>query len=60
MGDFFTDTMTGLLQAVAIEKGEIPVIEIEGMPAKTYRSSKNTIPCGEDNNEVRECVNNSV
>lgn len=41
MSTIFADTMTGLLQAIAIEKGEIPVTEIKGMPAKTYRRSKN-------------------
>jgi hypothetical protein len=37
MSDFFTETMTGLLQAVAIERGDIKMTEVAGMPAKTYR-----------------------
>ncbi len=41
MSTFFNDTMTGILQAIAIEKGEIPVTEVNGMPAKTYRSTEN-------------------
>lgn len=36
MGNFFDDTMQGLLQAVEIEKGNIPLIEKEDMPAKTF------------------------
>ena len=36
MGTFFDDTMQGLLEAVEIEKGNIPLIEKENMPAHTY------------------------
>lgn len=36
MSKFFDETMQGLLEAVAMEKGEIPVIEKEGLPAPTY------------------------
>lgn len=39
MGDFFTDTMIGLIQAVNIEKGNIPMKKVENMPAETYRVS---------------------
>lgn len=39
MGNFFEDTMTGLLEAVAIEKGKIPLIEKENMPSKTFFAS---------------------
>lgn len=37
MGDLFSDTMIGLLQAVNIEKGYIPVNQVPDLPAETYR-----------------------
>jgi hypothetical protein len=40
MGDLFSDTMIGLLQAVNIEKGYIPVEKISNLPAETYRVPK--------------------
>ena len=36
MGTFFDDTMQGLLEAVEIEKGNVPLIKKENMPAPTY------------------------
>lgn len=36
MGQFFDETMQGLLEAVAIGKGEIPLIKKEDMPAPTF------------------------
>ena len=36
MGRFFEETMQGLLEAVAVDKGEIPLIEKEDMPATTF------------------------
>lgn len=36
MSQFFDDTMRGLLEAVEMEKGNIPVAEREGMPAPTF------------------------
>lgn len=36
MGSFFGDTMQGLLEAVEIEKGNVPLIEKENMPAPTF------------------------
>lgn len=36
MSQFFEDTMQGLLEAVEIEKGNIPLTERKGMPAPTY------------------------
>ena len=36
MESFFEDTMQGLLEAVEIEKGNVPLIEKEDMPAPTY------------------------
>jgi len=36
MSKFFEETMQGLLEAVAIEKGEIPLVEKENMPAPTF------------------------
>ncbi len=39
MDGMFQSVMKGLLQAISIERGEIPVSEVDGMPAKTYRVS---------------------
>jgi len=39
MGNFFDDTMQGLLEAVEIEKGNIPLIQKENMPAPTFTAS---------------------
>ena len=36
MSKFFEETMQGLLEAVAIEKGEIPLVEKENMPARIF------------------------
>ena len=36
MSIFFEETMQGLLEAVAIDKGEIPLVEKENMPAPTF------------------------
>ena len=36
MGDFFDDTMQGLLEAVEIERGEIPLVQKEDMPVPTF------------------------
>ena len=36
MGKFFDDTMQGLLQAIEIEKGNIPLTERSGMAAPTF------------------------
>jgi len=36
MSKFFEDTMQGLLEAVAIDKGEIPLVEKNDMPAATF------------------------
>ena len=38
MSKFFDDTMQGLLEAVAIDKGKIPVNEVGGFPATTLRA----------------------
>lgn len=38
MSKFFDDTMQGLLEAVAIDKGKIPVHEVGGFPATTLRA----------------------
>lgn len=37
MSDLFSDTMKGLLQALDIEKGDIPVDRVPNLPAETYR-----------------------
>lgn len=39
MSKFFDDTMQGLLEAVSIEKGEIPIELKENMPASTFIAS---------------------
>lgn len=39
MSKFFEETMQGLLEAVAIEKGEMPLVEKENMPAPTFVAS---------------------
>ena len=39
MSQFFEDTMQGLLEAVAIEKGDICLEERENMPAPTFVAS---------------------
>lgn len=36
MSQFFDDTMQGLLEAIDIEKGNIPLIEKANMPATTF------------------------
>lgn len=36
MSKFFEDTMQGLLEAVEIQKGNLPLTAREGMPAPTY------------------------
>ncbi len=41
MSKFFDDTMQGLLQAIEIEKGNIPLTEHNEMPAPTFYVSSN-------------------
>ena len=41
MSQFFDDTMQGLLQAIEIEKGNIPLTERSGMSAPTFYVSNN-------------------
>lgn len=36
MSKFFEETIQGLKEAIAMEKGEIPVVERKDMPALTY------------------------
>ena len=40
MSQFFDDTMQWLLEAVAIDKGEIPLVKKEDMPASTLIASE--------------------
>ena len=35
---FFMDTMQGLLEAIAIDRGTIETEEVENMPAKTLKA----------------------
>lgn len=39
MGNFFDDTMQGLLEAIEIKKGNISVMQKENMPAPTFTTS---------------------
>lgn len=39
MSKFFDETMQGLLEAIEMEKGNIPVVEKENMPATTFVAS---------------------
>lgn len=39
MSKFFEDTMQGLLEAVAINKGELPIVEKKNMSATTFVSA---------------------
>lgn len=39
MSKFFEETMQGLLEAVAIDKGEIPLVKKEDMPAPTFEAA---------------------
>ena len=41
MSKFFEDTVQGLLEAVEIEKGNIPLTQKENMPAPTFVVSDN-------------------
>ena len=36
MGDFFDNTIQGLLEAAEIERGEIPLVQKEDMPAPAF------------------------
>lgn len=38
MSQFFDDTMQGLLEAVAIDKKQIAVKKVDGLPATTFRA----------------------
>ena len=40
MGTFFDDTMQGLLEAIGIDKGEMPLTEKNDMPAPTFVASE--------------------
>ena len=40
MGNFFDDTLQGLLEAVEIEKGNIPLVEKPNMPSPTFIATK--------------------
>ncbi len=52
MSDLFNDLKTALEQAIAIEKGEIPLVEVKGMPGKTYRI-KDVLDIDENQNRER-------
>ena len=36
---YYEDLEEALIQAVEIKKGNIPLVEVEGMPAPTYRAA---------------------
>ncbi len=52
MSDLFNDLKASLEQAIAQEKGEIPSVEVKGMPGKTYRAKDATV-IGEKQNEEK-------
>jgi len=52
MSTFFKNTMTGLLQAIGIDKGSILVKKVTNMPAETYRVVHVT---KEDMEQTMEC-----
>ena len=37
--EFFLDLQKALLEAIEMGKGTIPMVPVEGMPAKSYRAS---------------------
>ena len=53
MSKFFDDTMQGLLEAIEIEKCNIPLTEHKGMPLPTYY-----IP--DDKNTMDESIKNRI
>lgn len=57
MSSFFEDTMQGLLEAVEIEKGNIPLVERKGMPAPTYYVSDEDKKLVDDLIEIRKKEN---
>ena len=38
MNDFFTETAIALLEAIDMERGNVPIRKVLGMPADTYRA----------------------
>ena len=54
MSDLFNDLKAALEEAIAIEKGEIPLIEVKGMLGKTYRV-KDVTDTDENQNQERGC-----
>gem|GEM_PF-6943354 len=36
---FFLELQQALLEAIEMERGTIPLVPVEGMPAKTYRAA---------------------
>ena len=57
MSQFFEETMQGLLEAVEIEKGNIPLTERKGMPAPTYYVSDDDKKLVDDIIEIRKKEN---
>ena len=57
MSKFFDDTMQGLLEAIEIEKGSIPLIEHKGMPAPTYYISDDDKKLVDELVEIRKKEN---
>lgn len=57
MSSFFDDTMQGLLEAVEIEKGSVPLTEKKGMPAKTFYVSDEDKKLVDDLIELRKKEN---
>lgn len=57
MSDFFNETMTGLLEAIEIEKGNISLIEKKGMPARTFYVADDDQKLIDDLIEIRKKEN---
>ena len=57
MSQFFDDTMQGLLEAVEIEKGTVPLTEQKGMPAPTFYVSDDDKKLVDDLIEIRKREN---
>jgi len=54
MSKFFEDTLRGLVEAVEIEKDNVPLQKREGMPAPTYYVAENDVELIERLIEIRK------
>lgn len=56
MSTFFNDTLQGLSEAVAIEKGEIEMVEVPDMPEKTYRAIRANDVDGKNSSDISKGI----